>query len=321
MTESASSASKPHWLLILNGKSAGDPGLRKAVRALRDEGIRIDVRVTWEGGDAARLARKAAEHGLGTVIAAGGDGTLNEVAGALAALDAEAAALPALGLVPMGTANDFARGAHIPLDSGEALRLVRTQPPVAMDMLKVSAGDDSRWCANLATGGFGTQVTVETDPELKKSLGGLAYVLTGLGKLGQAQPLSARVRGEDFAWEGDFVALGIGNGRQAGGGQILCPKALVDDGRIDLTIVPEASETGDFWSVLGTALSSGRAAALEQVGICTRQPWLELEADAPFTLNLDGEPMQARRFRIDAIPGRLRMHLPASSPFLGGAAG
>ncbi len=321
MTESASSPPNPHWLLILNGKSAGDAELRKAVHALRDGGIRIDVRVTWEGGDAARLARKAAERGLDTVVAAGGDGTLNEVAGALAALDAEADALPALGLVPKGTANDFANGAGIPLGSSEALRLVRAQPPVAMDMLKISDGEDTRWCANLATGGFGTQVTVETDPELKKSLGGLAYVLTGLGKLGQAQPLSARVRGEDFAWEGDFVALGIGNGRQAGGGQILCPKALVDDGRIDLTIVPEASETGDFWSVLGTALSSGRAAALEQVGICTRQSWLELEADAPFTLNLDGEPMQARRFRIDAIPGRLRMHLPASSPFLGGAAG
>ena len=203
----------------------------------------------------------------------------------------------------------------------DALALVQREPARLMDLLKVTHGQEVRWCANLATGGFGTQVTVETDPELKKKLGGLAYVLTGLGRLGQATPLVARFQGDGFEWQGGFVALGIGNGRQAGGGQVLCPDAQVDDGLIDLTVIPEGKgDAAEFLSVLGTALSAGREAALAQIGVCARLPWLEVASDAPFTINLDGEPMEGDRFRIEAVSGRVRMHLPPDSPVLTGAA-
>lgn len=302
-------------MLVLNGKSAGEAAVRDAVKKLRESGMPLAVRVTWEAGDAERYVREAVDVGAVTIIAGGGDGTLNEVASALAAMDRDG--LPSLGLLPLGTANDFARGAGIPLEADKALELVRAESARPIDLIKVSAGQEVRWCANLATGGFGTQVTVETDPELKKKLGGLAYVLTGLTRLGQAEPLTARFRGEGFDWQGAFVALGIGNGRQAGGGQVLCPQAVVDDGLIDLTIVPdEPGDDSDFFSLLGVALSSGRAAVLEQIGVCARMPWLEISADAPFTLNLDGEPMQASRFCIEAMPRRLTMHLPPSSPLL-----
>ena len=74
----------PHWRLILNGKSAGDDAVRAAVSTLRDAGIRLDVRVTWERGDAERCVVEAIADGVDTVIAGGGDGTLSEVAAALA---------------------------------------------------------------------------------------------------------------------------------------------------------------------------------------------------------------------------------------------
>ncbi|MBE2210315.1 MAG: lipid kinase YegS [Xanthomonadaceae bacterium] len=302
-------------MLVLNGKSAGDPAVRDAVAQVRKAGLPLTVRVTWESGDAGRCVREAADAGATTVIAGGGDGTLNEIANVLAGLDGDD--LPALGLLPLGSANDFARGAGIPLTPDGALALVQSEPARPIDLLRVSDDQETRWCANLATGGFGTQVTVETHPELKKKLGGLAYVLTGLTRLGQAEPLTARFRGEGFDWQGAFIALGIGNGRQAGGGQVLCPKAVVDDGLIDLTIVPdEPGDDSDLFSLLATALSAGRAAALEQIGVCARMPWLEITAAQPFTLNLDGEPMQASRFRIEAVPARLRMHLPSISPLL-----
>ena len=72
--------SATHWFLVLNGKSAGDDALRAAVATMRDRGIRIDVRVTWEDGDAARIVGEAIAAGAHAVIAAGGDGTLSEVA-------------------------------------------------------------------------------------------------------------------------------------------------------------------------------------------------------------------------------------------------
>lgn len=302
----------PRWRLILNGKSAGDDDLREAVGALREDGIMLDVRVTWEDGDAERYVAEAIRDGVDTVIAAGGDGTLSEVATTLAHRDEPADALPSLGLVPLGTANDFATAAGIPDEPLPALQLVRDAAPAPVDLLRIDAEDGPHWCANLASGGFGTEVTVETDEGLKKMLGGLAYLITGVAKLGRIEPVAARVRGPDFEWRGDFIALGIGNGRQAGGGQALCPDALIDDGLLDLTIVPELS--GEVAATVGTLVKDGKHAALDRVATRARLPWVELEADQSLILNLDGEPVQSRRFRIECVPGRIRMHLPTACP-------
>ncbi|WP_313927977.1 lipid kinase YegS [Pseudoxanthomonas sp.] len=302
----------PRWRLILNGKSAGDDDLREAVGALREAGITLDVRVTWEDGDAERYVAEAIRDGVDTVIAAGGDGTLSEVATTLAHRDEPADALPSLGLVPLGTANDFATAAGIPDEPLPALQLVREAAPAPVDLLRIDAEDGPHWCANLASGGFGTEVTVETDEGLKKMLGGLAYLITGVAKLGRIEPVAARVRGPEFEWQGDFIALGIGNGRQAGGGQALCPDALIDDGLLDLTIVPELS--GEVAATVGTLVKDGKHAALDRVATRARLPWVELEADQSLILNLDGEPVQSRRFRIECVPGRIRMHLPTACP-------
>lgn len=302
----------PHWRLILNGKSAGDDDLRAAVQTLRESGIALEVRVTWEDGDAERYVAEAIADGVDTVIAAGGDGTLSEVATTLAHRDATADALPSLGLVPLGTANDFATAAGIPDGPRAALQLVREVAAAPLDLLRIDADDGIHWCANLASGGFGTEVTVETDEGLKKMLGGLAYLITGIARLGRIDPLQARLRGPDFAWEGDLIALGIGNGRQAGGGQALCPDALVDDGQLDLTIVPDLS--GDVAATVGTLIKEGKHAALDRVATRIRLPWVELASDEPLTLNLDGEPVASRRFRVDCVAGRVRMHLPLACP-------
>ena len=306
------------WRLILNGKSAGDDRVREAVAALRDAGVHLDVRVTWESGDAERYVDEAIADGVDAVIAGGGDGTLSEVATTLAHRDEAADALPSLGLLPLGTANDFASACGIPMDPEAALRLVRDSAAVPMDLLKLDANGETHWAANLASGGFGTDVTTETNEGLKKMLGGLAYVLTGLSKLGRIEPQTARLHGPGFDWEGEFIALGIGNGRQAGGGQALCPEALVDDGLLDLTVVPPLD--GELLATLGTALAEGKDAALDRVAVRRALPWVEIEAAQPLTLNLDGEPVQAIRFRIECIPGRVRMHLPADCPLRGNPA-
>ena len=305
------------WRLILNGKSAGDDAVREAVQALRDAGVALDVRVTWEGGDAERYVAEAIADGVGTIIAGGGDGTLSEVVTTLAHRGEAADALPVLGLLPLGTANDFATAAGICAAPDVALRLVRDAPAAAIDLLKLQANGDTHWVANLASGGFGTEVTTETHEGLKKWLGGLAYVLTGLSRLGRIEPLRARLHGPDFEWEGEFIALGIGNGRQAGGGQALCPDALIDDGLLDVTIVPPLE--GELLATFGTAMTEGKLAALDDVAVRRQLQWIEIDAADALTLNLDGEPVEAGHFRIDCVPKRLRMQLPADCPLLGNA--
>ena len=307
-----------HLGLVLNGKAVADEALRQAVADLRDEGIAVDVRVTWEAGDAARCVDELIARGATTLMAAGGDGTLGEVASALASMQGAAEALPALAVLPLGTANDFAVAAGVPDALAEALALCR-RPPVPIDLLRIEADGAVRHCINLASGGFGTSITRDTGAGLKKALGGLAYVLQGLLSLGRIEPLRARFEGGDskggaFAWEGEFIALGIGNGRQAGGGQPLCPDACIDDGLLDLTIVLPLE--GEMASTLGTLLAEGREAALDQASVRTRLATLRIVADAPLVLNLDGEPLEAMRFDIVCEPGRVRMHLPAECPLL-----
>lgn len=309
--------SQPRWRLILNGKSAGNEAVREVVTSLREQGVTLDVRVTWEGGDAERYVAEAIADGVETVIAGGGDGTLSEVAATLAHREEAAERLPALALLPLGTANDFATAAGIPTEPEPALVLARDGQLHHIDLLKVTADHGPHWCANVATGGFGTQVTVETDDSLKRVLGGLAYLITGLAKLGRVEPMHARFTGPDFRWEGAFIALGLGNGRQAGGGQALCPDALIDDGLLELTIIPEL--TGSIASTVGAFITGGKQAALEQVAVRQRLPWVEIDVDEAITLNLDGEPETSRHFRIDCVPGRVRMHLPAGCALLQGS--
>lgn len=307
--------------LVLNGKAVADESLRQAVADLRGEGIAVDVRVTWEAGDAARCVDELIALGATTLAAAGGDGTLGEVASALAALQRSADILPALAVVPLGTANDFAAAAGVPVDAAAALALCRSEP-VAIDLLRIDADGRTRHCINLASGGFGTSITRDTGEGLKKTFGGLAYVLQGLRSLGRIEPLRARFEGrgtgegEGFTRDGDFIALGIGNGRQAGGGQPLCPDACIDDGLLDLTLVPPLE--GEVAATLGTLIAEGREAALDQASVRARLTRLRIVAEQPLVLNLDGEPLEATCFDITCEPARLRMHLPAGCPLLSG---
>jgi lipid kinase YegS len=306
--------SRPHWRLILNGKATGNEDVREAVAALRERGVQLEVRVTWESGDAERYVAEAIAHGVDTIIAAGGDGTLSEVAETLAHREEPADALPSLGLLPLGTANDFATAAEIPDAPLAALELIRHAPARPVDLLRIDADGKVWWCANVASGGFGTEVTVETDEGLKKVLGGLAYLVTGVSRLGRIDPIQARVRAPGFEWAGGFIALGVGNGRQAGGGQVLCPEALIDDGLLDVTVIPELS--GEVASTFAALVKGGKRGALEQVAERVQAPWVEIEAELPLTLNLDGEPVQARHFRIDCVPGRVNLHVALDSPLL-----
>ena len=130
--------------MVLNGKSSSNLALREAVGQIRELGHPLEVRVTWEDGDAARLAAEAIEDRIDTVIAAGGDGTINEVVNGLMKTGKQADI--ALAIVPLGTANDFATGCGIPTDNLlDALRLAAESEisasalPWAIPILAVNA--------------------------------------------------------------------------------------------------------------------------------------------------------------------------------------
>lgn len=285
-------------MLILHGKQAMNEDLRSAVHGLRDSGWVLDVRVTWEAGDAQRLVTEALAAGYGHIVAGGGDGTLRDVAEAMGLAGTEAS----LALLPLGTANDFAKAAGIPLEPATALALLN-MPAKPIDLGQ--AGD--QLFLNMATGGFGSQVTANTSEDLKKVLGGAAYLFTGLSRFSELQAASVQLQGPGFEWQGDLLALGIGNGRQAGGGQALCPEALVDDGLLDIAILPAPQEmVGALRELL----------AGNGLFVRARLPWVDIKCSQGLDINLDGEPVQADTLRFQARRAALRLHLPDGSPLL-----
>ena len=285
-------------LLILHGKQATNEDVRAAVGQLRERGWELDVRLTWEGGDAQRLVGEALAAGYAHVVAGGGDGTLRDVAEAMGL----AATQASLALLPLGTANDFAKAAGVPLEPQAALDLLDV-PARPIDLGRV--GD--QLFLNMATGGFGTQVTANTSEDLKKVLGAAAYLFTGLSRFSELQAASVELQGPGFQWQGELLALGIGNGRQAGGGHVLCPEASVDDGLLDIGILPAPQEmAGALRDLL----------AGEGLFVRARLPWVEIKSAQGLDMNLDGEPLQAASLRFEAVPKALRVHLPADSPLL-----
>jgi lipid kinase YegS len=293
--------------IILHGKQAANQELRDAVAAVREDGHELDVRVTWEAGDSGLFAAQAVAEGIDTVIAGGGDGTVNEVLNGLASVEGETSAL---GVIPLGTANDFARSAGIPLQLEAALRVAVETDPVTVDVGR--AGD--RAFMNVATGGFGTEVTVNTDPKLKRMLGGAAYFITGLGRFSELEPVEVHLRGPDLDWQGKILVLAVGNARQAGGGHVLCPEAVLDDGMLDVGILPDVPE-GQQAEAIGALMTKGLQ-AVKDAAKYWRVPWVDVDAPKGIYVNLDGEPTHATHHRFEVEPKRLRLHLPESTQLL-----
>ncbi|WDH21049.1 lipid kinase YegS [Pseudomonas chlororaphis] len=293
-------------MLILHGKQALNEEVRDAVERKREEGWELAVRLTWEAGDAQRLVDEALVAGYTRLIAGGGDGTLRDIAEAMAAQANDAS----LVLLPLGTANDFARAAGVSLLPHEALNLLDV-PARTIDLGEVGG----QVFLNMATGGFGSQVTANTSEDLKKILGGAAYLFTGLSRFNELHAAYGELQGPDFHWRGELLALGIGNGRQAGGGHLLCPEAMADDGLLDVSILPAPQE---LVGTLKDLLAGGWG--IDNLFVRTRLPWVEIKVSEGLDINLDGEPLQGENLRFRALPGALRVHLPEDSPLLAASA-
>ncbi|WP_431225451.1 lipid kinase YegS [Serratia sp. L9] len=292
-------------LLIINGKSAGNEDVRAAVKMLREEGLILHVRVTWEQGDAARYVAEASQLQVKTVVAGGGDGTINEVAAALAQLPA--GQRPTLGILPLGTANDFATACSIPLQPELALQLAIKGRAVPIDLAKVN---DERYFINMATGGFGTRITTETPEKLKAALGGVSYFIHGLLRLDALKADSCEIRGPDFHWAGEALVIGIGNGKQAGGGQQLCPSALINDGVLQVRLLTAEELLPALVSILFSGEENNNV-------VEASLPWLEITAPHEITFNLDGEPLKGKSFRIEVLPNAIECRLPPNCDLLG----
>jgi lipid kinase YegS len=290
--------------LILNGKVAGNDALRTAVARQRAVGHSIEVRVTGERGDARRFVAEADEADL--LIAAGGDGTLNEVVHGL--MDLSKAARPALGVVPLGTANDFATGCGIPRDPEEALALCMEGQAVPIDIGKAN----EHWFLNAVSVGFGAEVTATTPPELKRLLGHAAYTVMGAILAINVHHYHGRLTLPEREITGSGPVAIVGNGRQTGGGVEVAPRARIDDGLLDVLVVRQIPPI----ALLTAARELQELSPDGEYISYWQTPWAEVYPEEAVPVNLDGEPMQFSSVRYEAVPGAIRVIVPPNCPLL-----
>jgi lipid kinase YegS len=298
--------------LILNGKKAGLQPVRDAVAAVRGSGHTLEVRVTWEKGDVERLVAEAVADGVERIIAGGGDGSVNEMANGLMALGCDKR--PAMGILPLGTANDFATACRVPTDPVASLTLACEGSPRPVDLARAN----EHYFVNVASGGFGAAVTADTPVQLKDFLGGGAYTLMGILKAVNFRPYACTLRTPEGESNAGMIVGAVCNGRLAGGGHPLAPAARINDGLLDVvSFAPfSMSDIPDVAAELAAAVSAGAPWHGGKWVVRQRVPWVETESPAELPVNLDGEPMRAHRFRFEAVPGAVRMILPPDCPCL-----
>ena len=155
-------------------------------------------------------------------------------------------------------------------------------------------------------------MTVNTPPELKKALGGAAYSLMGIVTAAKATPHSGRVTLPDGTSDsGDVLVMTAANGRQCGGGQQVAPRACLNDGKLDFLVVHDV-DMQSFGQVLREILTLDDET--NQYVSYMQAESLKMEFDAPFQVNLDGEPVSSKTFEFSVIPNAIRFILPASAP-------
>ncbi|MEP6992861.1 MAG: YegS/Rv2252/BmrU family lipid kinase [bacterium] len=297
-------AVRKHLTFVVHGARADRQDLRQTVSWVRDRGHAVEVRVTWDAGDAAAHAAEAADRGTDVVVACGGDGTLNEVVNGLDGRDVP------LGVIPLGTANDFARQTGIPEEADHAMDVILRRNPVRID----TASMNGRRFLNVSTGGVGAEATQETPADAKASLGPLAYAITAVRKFAEDKVRHASFTSDGFGLDVEFLAFAVGSARVTGGGTMMTPGASVTDGLLDLCVI-EAMSRGAF-ARLSLAVKRGEHRGLPGVHYA-QLPWLTVVGQELLSINLDGEGVEAQTCGYRARRADLLVHvhhLPGEEP-------
>jgi diacylglycerol kinase (ATP) len=287
----------------VSGTDAAPDYLPLINERLRDRLGSLDIVMTTGEGDASEAAAQAVRDGYDYVFAGGGDGTLNEVLNGVAAVPNGLSQI-VLGVIPLGTGNDFATALGFPDDVAAVLDALDVAAPIAVDVGVMNG----HHFINVSAGGFLAEVSDAVTPELKSIAGKLAYLIGGAQVLFTHEPVTA-----DVSWsEGGAVsserfelhAFAVCNSRQIGGGRLIAPDAVIDDGRLDVCLI-ESMPLTDFVALL-RRVSDGDHVEDERVRYF-RATSIDLAFDRDVKVNTDGQVLDATRCEYRVLPRAVRL--------------
>lgn len=269
--------------LIYNPTSGREEMKRRLpdiLQKLDEADIATTCHATTGEGDATAEVIKTLDSGAyDMIIAAGGDGTLYEIINGMANHPKR---IP-LGIIPLGTTNDFARALCIPRNWEYACELIINQYKEPIDVGRAN----DRYFINIAGGGFLTELTYDVPIKLKTMIGQLAYYLSGAEKLIHLRPTELTIKAEAVGvLQGEFMMFLICNSNSVGGFEQLVPNSELDDGMFDVLIVKKCN-LAEFIKIITLALRGEHLSDPNVIHLRTRK--LEITSPDLVQLNLDGE--------------------------------
>lgn len=288
---------KPYIIFNPTARSITDrDALLKQLRRLNPKKLCL----TKRAGEAETLARAAIRAGCDYIIAAGGDGTLNEVINGIAI--PHRARRVCVGIVPLGTANDFARSVGVSAGVDANIEILRAKQTAAIDLVRVRS-ERTRYFVNVSAGGFSDLVHEKLTPEIKSTWGQLAYLRSAAAALPELRTYHTSIVFDDTErLATDLYNVIVANGRYVAGGLPVAPDASVCDGLLDVLLIPKrtAGEMALLAAemLLGTHLSSGAL-------IFRRAKKIAVRSRPRMSFNVDGELVGDQPAVFQIIPGAL----------------
>jgi YegS/Rv2252/BmrU family lipid kinase len=280
----------------------------RIIIGLERRGIEADVVATTAPREASRLGLEAARSRVDLVIAAGGDGTVHEVANGLLKALSQGVDGPALGVLPVGTGNDFAKLIGPLKDLDRSMDILVDGELRRLDACTAEWDDVRHWFVNAA----GTGLDVDVVRRIVRAQGRpspaiIKYLGAVLKSLVRYRAIPLRIRLDDHVIEQKVTIVVAGNGRCVGGGFWVCPQAQPDDGRFDICMVDEVSYLGALAPL--ARVMRGKHEGHPKVKMYqASEVEIEARGAAPLFFQLDGElhePPNARRLTLRVHPGAL----------------
>ncbi|WP_318616399.1 diacylglycerol kinase [Sporosarcina sp. YIM B06819] len=241
-------------------------------------GYETSCHATTGEGDATEAAKQAVERGFDLVVAAGGDGTLNEVVAGVSSFDKR----PTIGLIPTGTTNDFARALRIPRDIDAAVDIIVRGETIPVDVGLMN----DRHFINIAGGGRMTELTYDVPSKLKTVLGQLAYYLKGIEMLPSIHSSHVRIEYDGQVFDDEAMMFLVGLTNSIGGFEKLAPNSSINDGKFTLLILKKCN-IAEFIRVVSLALRGEHLG--DPLVISSAAEKIKITSSEEVLLNLDGE--------------------------------
>ncbi len=314
MVDSPGNDGAPRRLLVIYNPTAGGSRRQRfeaVLAGLADLGCPLDVRPTAGPGDAAALAQAADPAAYDLVVAAGGDGTINEVINGMiggpggdgGGNGAAVGGLAPLAVLPLGTANVLAAELGLDLVPAHIVRVIARGPLRRVCLGRASVpGRPARVFSLMAGAGFDARVVDGIDLRVKRLIGKGAYVLEGFRQMCLKKPPLLHVTVDGRAYEAASVI--VSNARFYGGRYLLAPEAGLEDPRLHVCLF----RYGDTAHILryATALQRGRLLGMAGFEIVTGQD-IRIEGDPDAPLQADGDIIGRLPVQIGLLPHALRM--------------